>query len=596
MRTFSLFTLSVLILTSIPSIRAVAADTGPATSAVRLRFADTDVSDVLQALSLKTHAGIVFPAHILQPISINITASSVEEALRYVTAAAGLAFRKAGNVYVVATPANMKQALAGFGEHVLVSPGSLTPDTAVKQLEASLPYLTASPAGDKVMLVGASEDIERAKQLLMQTGSPVSNTVKLARLMHASVTQTASLLRSLYPDIHVETVAADSGPGGVLGLNGPGNQVADAEETLKKVDSDTQAQAPEDAYKIYHVRYSSAQAIIGFLKKSAPDIKVWAGPADYTPPNPQFNPITGVPSAGGSSSGMSSSSSTGGGMSSSVSSPAGGSSSAASSTTNDHTTTLVMMGTPIALDSAMNLLKEVDVAPRQVMIDVKVIDTSPEDAQQLGLTWNWSNLNITDTPAGTPISTAPGASPLSTTRPLHFSQFSRLPIGLQVTLNAMITHKQAKVLADPRIQVLDNTDASIFIGDTIRTQVSQAGLTGATVQVLEFPVGIILLVHPRINPNGQITMQVHPVVSTITGFSANNLPQSSSREADTTVRVQDGQTMVIGGLISDEISKTVQEVPILSKLPLIGQLFRSTSTDHRHSEVLIFITPHIITH
>ena len=89
-------------------------------------------------------------------------------------------------------------------------------------------------------------------------------------------------------------------------------------------------------------------------------------------------------------------------------------------------------------------------------------------------------------------------------------------------------------------------------------------------------------------------MRVHPAVSTITGLSSDNLPQTSTREAETTVRIKDGETVVIGGLIRDEMSKVVQEVPFLSKLPLIGELFRKTSTDHRHSEIMVFITPHIV--
>ena len=157
-----------------------------------------------------------------------------------------------------------------------------------------------------------------------------------------------------------------------------------------------------------------------------------------------------------------------------------------------------------------------------------------------------------------------------------------------------ITRTDTKLLADPRVQVIDNEDANIFIGDTVRTQVSQSSLNGTTIQVLEFPVGIILLVRPRVNSDGKITLRVHPVVSTITGFSAGNLPQSSSREVETTVMVQDGETIVIGGLIRDEYSKIIQEVPFLSKLPLIGELFRNRSTNRRHSDVMIFITPHIV--
>jgi len=215
----------------------------------------------------------------------------------------------------------------------------------------------------------------------------------------------------------------------------------------------------------------------------------------------------------------------------------------------------------------------------------------------LGVNWNWSPLTAIEKPLGTALTPSSGGAPTITdlvTRPMPFGFFSRVPETITATLLALETKKDAKILANPSIQVLDRDDANIFIGDTLRTQVSQSGISGSTVQVFEFPVGIILLVRPRVNSNGEVTMRVHPVVSTITGMGAGNLPQTSTREAETVVRVKDGETMVIGGLIRDEMSKVVQSVPVLSRLPLVGELFKSRSTDHRHSEIMVFITPHIM--
>ena len=100
--------------------------------------------------------------------------------------------------------------------------------------------------------------------------------------------------------------------------------------------------------------------------------------------------------------------------------------------------------------------------------------------------------------------------------PFNSATFSRLPLGFGAQINALTARTNSKLLANPTIQVVDNDDASIFIGDTIRTQIAQSGIAGTTIQVLEFPVGIILLVRPRINADGKITMRIHPVVSTIT--------------------------------------------------------------------------------
>src|SRR5205085_5841208 len=122
-----------------------------------------------------------------------------------------------------------------------------------------------------------------------------------------------------------------------------------------------------------------------------------------------------------------------------------------------------------------------------------------------------------------------------------FGAFSRAPWSFQSILHAMVTKQEAKILANPQIAVISDQDASIFIGDTLRFQslASSGPTTGNQFTVVETPVGIILLVHPRINDEGNITMRVHPVVSTVTGFT-DGLPQTSSREAETVVRIKDG--------------------------------------------------------
>ena len=89
-------------------------------------------------------------------------------------------------------------------------------------------------------------------------------------------------------------------------------------------------------------------------------------------------------------------------------------------------------------------------------------------------------------------------------------------------------------------------------------------------------------------------MLVHPVVSTITSTNSDGIPQTQSREAETTVMVNDGETMVIGGLIQDEMTKEVDSIPFLSKIPLIGELFKNRTRDHSHTEVMVFITPHLL--
>ena len=117
---------------------------------------------------------------------------------------------------------------------------------------------------------------------------------------------------------------------------------------------------------------------------------------------------------------------------------------------------------------------------------------------------------------------------------------------------------------------------------------------GQTVEIREFPVGIILLIQPRVTSDGNITLHVNPAVSTVTSIDEDNIPQTATREAETIVNVKDGETLVLGGLIRDEYRKTVTAIPLLSQLPIVGELFKSRSTSKKRSDVIVTITPRIV--
>jgi len=580
---------------------------------IRLQFVNTDISDVLQAISFKTHAGIVYSALLKRPISINISANSVSEAIGFAASAAGLTFREMNKRYFVAPAADLKQLIESFGTSEMLDLNGLVSADAITLLTGATPYLTVRPAGSKIMLIGTPEDILLAKAVMAsqaRPAPPVPTSSEVVSIRGLEAEQAATMLQTLYPTIKAQAVAGAQKTGGAVGLVGPTTDVVAAKATIEKLDTATpQPIITRSVYRLYTVRYSSAVSLRTFLVKAIPLVTAVVGPEHVTPPEAEFKPLTSALSGtgGGTSAGSSTGSSTpgsansSGGTSSSTGSSGGVTGTDTSGTGTgtgrvsgdaDKASVLVLNGPESLVEVAMKLLAEVDVAPKQIMIEVQVVDISPQSSSNTGVNWNWGSFSAIESGVGATLSNGALSSPI--TVPVPFGTFSKVPSTFQATINAMVSHTDAKVLATPRIQVLDKDDASIFIGSTLNVEVSQSGISGTTVQVFQFPVGIILLVRPRVNPDGEITMHVHPVVSTITSIGSDNLPQTSSREAETTVRIHDGETVVIGGLIQDEMSRTVQEVPGLAKLPLIGQLFRSTSTTHNKSEIVVFITPHII--
>jgi len=566
----------------------------------RLIFSETDVADVLRSISLRTGANIVYSSAEPLPISINVTVNGAEDAVRAAASAAGLGHRRVNNTFIVASVANMRKAMEPFGQRVLISLEGVPPAEAARRLEEMYPWLTARPAGNQVLLIGAAQDIGDAQKSLPEverTWFMSQRINEVVFLKYASVGQVATMIKAMYPTLSADSLGSEDKPGGGIGLSGARGEVMAAKEIIRQVDVPLASMQPDVMYHVYSVKYSSAPELKTLVENANLDVSAVVGPITFAPRMPRFNPLSGSslgtqgPNNGGGLGGQrgGGATSTGVGQGGANGGSTGGGGDEAF-TEGDEAKMLVLRGTREAIDKALALIAQVDIEPIQVMLEVKVVDASPEKLEDYGIKWNWSPFKFLEAPGGTGISTFPGA-----TRDSNVGTFSRVPWDFTGILTAMVTNKDAKILAKPRIQVLDNRDAQFFIGDTIRARVSQAGgLGGTTVEIVEFPIGIVLLVRPRVNADGNITMRVHPVVSTITAIDSDNVPQTSSREADTTVMIKDGETMVIGGLIREEDITTMMKIPILGDLPLIGELFRSRNHNNRKSEILVVITPRIV--
>jgi type II secretory pathway component GspD/PulD (secretin) len=256
--------------------------------------------------------------------------------------------------------------------------------------------------------------------------------------------------------------------------------------------------------------------------------------------------------------------------------------------------TLVFQGPSQDVQRALAFAHQVDVAVPQVRIEARVVDLSDRAMRDLGISWG--------------LTQASGVNP-ARTQGIQFNrqgdlaiQFDLIksPIQLDATLNAVFEDRRNKLLASPNITVMDGRYAEIFIGDEIRyvESITQS-TTGPSITVGVVKAGIQLNVSPRINPtDNTITLNLHPEVSLVTGFldapGGGQLPQIARRYADTTVRIADGDTIVIGGLIREDDIKTVQKVPLLGDLPIIGMLFRRTSTQKDKSEIVMMIKIQIL--
>lgn len=173
---------------------------------------------------------------------------------------------------------------------------------------------------------------------------------------------------------------------------------------------------------------------------------------------------------------------------------------------------------------------------------------------------------------------------------------------LDVVFKALATKTKTEVLSRPSIMARNNQESTITIGSEVPfIRNSQVTDSGGVLNTIEYEdVGIILKVTPRINADGLVEMTVAPEISAI---SAETVPISESvtaptfvkRSAETRVMVQSGRTVVIGGLMEDQENREVRKVPLLGDIPLVGALFRRTIIEKSKTELLIFLTPHVVT-
>jgi type IV pilus secretin PilQ/predicted competence protein len=266
---------------------------------------------------------------------------------------------------------------------------------------------------------------------------------------------------------------------------------------------------------------------------------------------------------------------------------------------------LVVVATPGMIDQIRGIITDLDVPPVQLMLETEVIEVSTDRMMELGIDWDkimrQTVIFAEPGPGGEPPEDSgygefPEDMPF-VGRGLDVSSIYRQAMALEVALDLLEQDGGAKVLSNSKLATLNNRTAEIHIGDVIPYTVSNLTTGGVMeLRVEKERVGVAVSVTPRVAGDGHITVMVEPSVSTIVGFRGpqDEIPWTKERTAKTQVRVMDGQTFVIAGLLSEDETETVSKVPLLGDIPILGHLFRHTATQVKRSDLLIKITPRII--
>jgi general secretion pathway protein D len=257
------------------------------------------------------------------------------------------------------------------------------------------------------------------------------------------------------------------------------------------------------------------------------------------------------------------------------------------------TNSLMVMTSAKNYDRVKKIIDDLDRPIPQVLIKVLVAEVTHDGEVDLGV--EFSGLNIRDSGNGFQIGTDFGVASAT-----DGFKFSLIESNLNAAIHALESVGKLDVLSRPYILTSDNKKATITVGEEVPfIRDSRTTDEGSTINTIEYEdIGIILNVTPHINPDGLVIMDVAPEISTLTGNTVPisetvDAPTFAKRSASSRVAIQNGQTIVIGGLVQDRKTSTVNKVPLLGDIPLVGELFKRTQDSKSKTELLIFITPHV---
>ncbi len=260
---------------------------------------------------------------------------------------------------------------------------------------------------------------------------------------------------------------------------------------------------------------------------------------------------------------------------------------------NDTNNSIVVLATPNEFREIEDVLKRLDITPLQVLIEATIAEVRLDDELRYGVKWflesGRASFTLSDVATGAVQSTFPG--------------FSFLFAGskTRVILDALDSVTDINVISSPQLMVLDNHTADLLVGDQVpvatQSAVSVINPDAPIVNSIEFrDTGVVLRVTPRVNKGGMVNLEIEQEVSDVvpTTTSGIDSPTIRQRRIKSTVAIQSGETVALGGLIRDRRTDVSEGVPFVSHVPVLGALFGSKDNTTEKTELLVLITPRVI--
>ncbi|WP_105532504.1 cohesin domain-containing protein [Solimicrobium silvestre] len=270
---------------------------------------------------------------------------------------------------------------------------------------------------------------------------------------------------------------------------------------------------------------------------------------------------------------------------------------------DDKLNMIIVRDSPDAIKLAEKLVALQDVAEPEVMLEVEVLEVQRTFLQNLGIQWP-ASLGLTPQPLSV-LQSSTGSTSSTSTSGLSLNDLlhqSKNTLGASIgatTINANLQDSDAKLLTNPRIRVRNHEKAKILIGERVPNITSTATSTGFVSQSINYiDIGLTLNVEPTIylddNVGIKVSLEVSSILNQITTQSGTNAYEIGTRTASTVLRLKNGETDVLAGLIDNQERTSGNKIPGVGSMPILGRLFGSTTNNDQNTEIVLSITPHLI--
>ncbi len=441
----------------------------------------------------------------------------------------------------------------------------------LRPLVAPNSHVVAYPRGNMILITDALANIRRIGRIVRLLDRKEATGVRLVPLEHASAEKLAALIARLYPAktaLALKAIAHE--PGNMLVLVGPPQLLNEAEALVRRLDRE-----PKTDLGRLHIRYlrfakaeEMAKVLTGLLGAKGPKGKgVVAGEVR----------IVAEPS----------------------------------------TNALLVTADPNDWRAIARIVDRLDIERRQVLIESLIVEVSANALEQFGVEWRALNdfnrlrrqpFGGTNFPSQSGVSLqGVAANPFNTGAGLVVGLVKgTVTFGGQTFLNlgalarALETRAHANVLSTPTLLTLDNESAEIIVGQNVPfitgRATTQGGVANPFQTIERRDIGLKLKVKPRIAAGDALTLEIYQEISSIdrqaTAQGADLI--TNKRSIQTVVLAHDGQTIVLGGLMREDGSQSVQRVPCLGAIPILGEFFRFTENRRRKTNLMVFLKPHIV--